>query len=358
RCAEIFAAECPNESPLESIVFAAGSDKLENTLYLQPALFALEYALAKLLIAIAGQPSVVLGHSLGECGATCIAGCAEPEEMMRLVILRARLMASIKRPGAMLATTATEADLTTLLETGDVCLAALNAPNNTVISGPADQVAAIAPVLSQRGFAVRLLRPSQAFHSSLMDEVLDEFEVAAAKCNFSAPRLPLISNVSGREMLQAPDAAYWRTHLRSTVLFNKGLVTAREQGINAWFEVGPGEVLLSCARQSSENAIPLLLPTLDGRGEVSTLLRSLGELYRHGNELQWTELFDNKKLGYVPDLPGHPFYRKRYWFSAQNGDGIQSPRTSEEITHSPLVATHDHDWIQTELPEVAAIKDD
>ena len=190
-----------------------------------------------------------------------------------------------------------------------------------------------------------------------MDEVLDQFETAAAECKFYPPRIPLISNVDGEERWQAPDAAYWRKHLRSCVLFNKSLNTASRKGINTWFEVGPGEVLLSLARQSTARAT--LLPTLKRHGEeVSTFLRSLGELYCRGKQLNWAELFDNKKLSYVPDLPGHPFYRKRYWFGSQNGDHFQS-RAISETTLSRPVSTYDLEWTRTELPEqVADIKDE
>ncbi|MBC7910628.1 MAG: SDR family NAD(P)-dependent oxidoreductase [Pyrinomonadaceae bacterium] len=336
RCAAVFAEESRGES-LSSIAFSENSDKLDSTLHLQPALFALEYALAQLWLSLGAQPSALLGHSLGEYVAACVAGCFEAEEGMRLVWARARLMASIKRKGAMAAISASEEELHALMEAEgcvELCLAAVNAPDNVVVSGPIEAVNALLAILERRGIAARRLRTSQAFHSSLMDEILDDFEREAAKVNFSRPQIPLLSNLDGKELKSAPDAGYWRRHLKACVRFRDGVNQLAVKDIGVFLEIGPGEVLSRLARHCLSDTRAVSLPSLGASGEeVCTLLRAAGQLYVHGTDVRWSKLYDREGMRYISDLPGHPFYPKPYWFtSGESAEASRSQASKQEAT--------------------------
>jgi acyl transferase domain-containing protein/acyl-CoA synthetase (AMP-forming)/AMP-acid ligase II/surfactin synthase thioesterase subunit/acyl carrier protein len=363
KCAAVFAAESLGES-LPSIVFSENSEKLHATLYLQPALFALEYALAQLWLSLGAQPSALLGHSLGEYVAACVAGCFEAEEGMRLVMMRARLMASVKRKGAMAAISASEEELRPLLDAQgceEICLAAVNAPDNVVVSGPLEAVNALLATLERRGVAARRLRNPQAFHSSLMDEILDDFERAAAKVNFRQPQIPLLSNLDGKEMERAPDASYWRQHMRACVRFREGINQLALKDIGVCLEIGPGEVLSRLARHGFQNKHVTSLPSLGESGaEAHALLRAAGRLYVQGTDVRWSELYDKDAVSYISDLPGHPLYPKPYWFTpGKSIEASYSQASHQETTpiSQPLSeSVYQVRWVKANPPETALSK--
>jgi acyl transferase domain-containing protein/acyl-CoA synthetase (AMP-forming)/AMP-acid ligase II/surfactin synthase thioesterase subunit/acyl carrier protein len=359
-CAAVFEKETDARASLQSLAFSKDSQNLQNTLYLQPILFALEYAIARLLLSFNVKPRALLGHSLGEYAAACVAGCFEPEEGMRLVIERARLMASISRAGAMAAVAAGEAKVSAILKaekfTG-LSIAAINAPKTVVLSGPVEELDAAVELLARQGAASRRLQTSQAFHSSLMDEILDQFERVAETIEFREPRLPLISNLTGDKLREAPNAAYWRRHLRECVRFQEGIEYLHREGIQAYVEVGPGNTLLALARRSDLTPNLMLVPSCSGH-EVRTFLKALGHLYVAGTELSWTKLSTKNGVRYVPSLPGHPFERKRYWFSLDQPNDSPPPvaRADEKAVASfPLSNWGYHlRWIQSEPPQKGA----
>lgn len=337
-CAAAYAGCAGDGAPtLHEVAFAGSDEVIDDTLYLQPAQFALEYALSRLLAAVGVEPSALLGHSLGEYVAACVAGCFGPEEGMRLVSARARLMASIGRAGRMAATTAEESHVRALLESGGfahVAIAAVNAPESVVVSGPAAELEAAVRHFEGKGVAVKSLKTSQAFHSSLMDEVLDEFEQVAAGVSYKRPSLPLVSNLTGEELEGAPDARYWRRHLRECVQFKAGVETLLGAGTRAFVEVGPGGSLLALARRCAHGERLALLPACgSGADEVATLLESLGDLYARGAQLNWQGLYAGEEVRHVPGLPGHPFRRRRHWFSSDEMPGSQ-PAEAEAKTRS------------------------
>jgi acyl transferase domain-containing protein/acyl carrier protein len=362
HCASVFESE-EGALSLQSLVFSQDGTELGKTLYQQPALFALEYALGKLMLSLGVQPTALLGHSLGEYAAACIADCFDPEEGMRLVIARARLMASIKRAGAMLAVAAGEATLRPLIQSSNfeyLSVAAVNSSQDIVLSGPVEEIERVSQLLEEMNIAARRLRTSQAFHSPLMDEILDEFEQVAATINFRAPRIPLISNLTGDQMLAPPDALYWRQHLRECVRFEDGFGCLQERGIRSFLEIGPGRTLLVLARRNASAADLKLLPTcIDD--EVDSFLHAIGQLYIDGAQLQWTELYRNQNVSYVNTLPGHPFQRKRHWFADDRANGSASlqpakgntPATTSLASFPPSKWGYHLRWIESDAPDIS-----
>jgi acyl transferase domain-containing protein/acyl-CoA synthetase (AMP-forming)/AMP-acid ligase II/surfactin synthase thioesterase subunit len=318
RCEAAYAEDRPDGGPTLRGILLAGEDaeRLTRTLHAQPALFALGYALACLWRWLGVEPRAVMGHSVGEYVAACVAGCCTPEEGMRLVRRRAELMDALPAGGAMLG----------VLAPGDVvrdviaahaprlAVAAVNSPLHHVLSGPDARVRAAAEGFAERGVSTGWLRVSHAFHSELMDPVLDAFEAEAARVDWRKPRIPWAANLTGGWMADAPDAAYWRRHLRETVRFAGGIGALAAEGIDAFVEVGPGSTLASLAQACLPGAAHAFVRSLDRDfGARETVLRALGQLYERGQEVDWAALLEGTGSGWVEDVPGHPFQRSRYW---------------------------------------------
>ena len=225
--------------------------RIHRTEFTQPALFALEYALAELWQSWGVAPAIVLGHSVGEYAAACVAGAMSLEDGLALIAERARLMQSVKRPGKMAVVFAPPEGISPLLARhgGKVVIAVLNGPENTVVSGEADAVEELAAELASAGVQTKLLNVSHAFHSPLMDEMLDEFEEFAAGIVFQAPQVPLAANLTGQLMTEAPSPRYWRDHLRNTVRFADGMARIAEAAPTAIIEIGPTASLLGMGRR-------------------------------------------------------------------------------------------------------------
>ena len=219
RCATILEPDLP--LALTDILFdPAHAELLDQTQYTQPALFAIEYALAQLWQSWGVAPTIVLGHSVGEFVAATIAGALTLEQGLSLIAARARLMQALPDGGAMAAIFAAEEVVQpTLNDYAQVSIAALNAPENTVISGPQADVDALVARFATQGIEAQALTVSHAFHSSLMEPMLDEFERFSAEITAQQPQIPLISNVTGQLKTTAPDASYWRNHVRQPVRY-------------------------------------------------------------------------------------------------------------------------------------------
>jgi acyl transferase domain-containing protein len=226
---------------------AEAAKKLEGTALTQPALFVLEYALAKLWMARGVKPRAMVGHSLGEYVAACLAGVFSLDDALALVATRGRLMQALPA-GAMLAVPLPEAEVTPLLE-GRLDVAAVNGPSLCVVAGPTDAVDALEAKLSARGVQARRLHTSHAFHSAMMDPILAPFTDAVRRVRLQAPKLPWVSNVTGTwiEAAQATDPAYWARHLRQPVRFAQGLRELLKDAADVLLEVGPGQTLASLA---------------------------------------------------------------------------------------------------------------
>ncbi len=320
QCAEILQPYLGNS--LLDILFAEGeaATLINETGNAQPALFVLEYALAELWRSWGIQPSLVMGHSVGEYVAACIAGVFSLEDGLKLIAARGRLMQSLPSGGQMVAVFTNYERVLQTLEPykNDVNIAALNGPNNVVISGFGSGVQSVIDDFAANGIKTRSLVVSHAFHSPAMEPILSEFEKVAAEIKYSAPKIKLVSNLTGRVAMGniVTHAAYWRDHIRKTVQFEAGMKTAQSQGIGIYLEIGPDPVLLgmgqNCVTESSHKS--LWLPSLrKNRDDWQTILQSLGEMYVHGLNVDWKgfEMSEDGKQR-IP-LPTTPFDRKRYW---------------------------------------------
>ena len=303
--------------PLLTVLYPASgmTSPLDETAYTQPALFALEYALAQLWRSWGVEPTVVLGHSVGEYVAACVAGVMSVAEGLQLVATRGRLMQALSQDGDMVAVfaDATRVAAACSSHAQEISIAAINGPESVVLSGRRQAVQQIAAVLAADGVRTQQLQVSHAFHSPLMEPMLDAFEAAAAQVAYRVPQVPLVSNVTGSVLTVAPDAAYWRRQVRETVQFAAGVATAQAQDGEVWIEVGPSATLLGLGRQCVPVGTGVWLPSLrPGRGEWSQLLTSLAQVYVHGGTVDWVGFDRDYRRRRVP-MPTYPFQRQRYW---------------------------------------------
>ena len=330
------------DQPLLEVLYPQGEQisLLDETACTQPALFALEYALAELWRAWGIIPSAVFGHSVGEYVAACVAGVLSLEDALRLVATRGRLMQALPPDGMMAVVMAEEACVTAVLEpyARDVSVAAINGPHNIVISGRREAVQAVVAALQADGVKATFLNVSHAFHSPLMEPILGAFEEHVREVCFSAPQISLISNVTGAlagAELTTPE--YWCQHIRQPVRFATGIQTLHEQGYNVFVEVGPQPTLLGMARQCVSEPDHGWLPTLrQGRSDWQVLLQSLGELYTRGKTVDWAE-FDRDYVRHRLPLPTYPFQRQRYWVEPEAADSSRSSafsRSAGKTAHS------------------------
>nr|QEO74263.1 phosphopantetheine-binding domain-containing pro [uncultured bacterium] len=312
---------------------------VHQTRYTQPALFAIEYALAELWRSWGVTPDVVLGHSVGEYVAACVAGVFSLEDALRLLATRSRLMQAQPAGGTMAAVMADEATVERARQRfGDrVSIAAVNGAGNIVISGESRAVADLRELLARDGITSTSLSVSHAFHSALMDPVLEEFEAAAQRVACAPPRLRLVSNLSGAvvgdEICQP---GYWSRHLRAPVRFADGIATAFAEGARVFLEVGPRPVLIGMARRCVETEYATWLPSLDGGGnDAKRLRKTLADLYVRGLPIQWREVYAGQQRRKIT-LPTYPFERETFWFD----DSPQRPAaavTTAAVGRHPLL---------------------
>ena len=325
---------------IKSIVFEPGdADALDQTGYAQPALFAFEYALAAFWQHLGVQPVAALGHSVGEYVAACVSGAMSLQDAITLIAARARLMQSLPAGGAMAAVFASEERAIELLSgmDGELSLAAVNGPAQVVVSGTAAAVQRVCAKAEAAGIKTRALPVSHAFHSALMDPILDAFEQEAGKVTVRAPSMQLISNLTGRAAsvreISAP--AYWRHHLRSPVRFAEGLATLAQARIDVCLEIGPQPTLTSfAAAVFNEGGGPKLIPSQRRGGEGwEQILDAVARLHLAGVDLDWSAL-DPERLGAPINLPLTPFKRERHWF--QSGEARPAKRSGSHAGHALL----------------------
>ncbi|WP_131742953.1 type I polyketide synthase, partial [Actinomadura roseirufa] len=308
------------ERPLKDVVFGDDKTLLDHTTYAQAGLFALQIALARLLESSGARPDVVIGHSIGEVAAAHLAGVFDLSDACRLVAARATLMGALPPGGAMAAVQATEEELAADLDGTAVSIAALNSPGDTVISGDTDTVMRIAAAWAERGRRTRRLPVSHAFHSPLMDPVLDDFTTAISGLTFHPPRIPLISNLTGEpagDDITTP--AYWAEHIRRPVRFHPAVAHAAA-GAAVFLEVGPDSVLTAAAEHTLEghdDPAPVLHTLTRKRPEIPSLARALAALGTAGLPVDWDPWFSRGPAPRVVDLPTYAFQRSRYWLSAE-----------------------------------------
>jgi acyl transferase domain-containing protein/acyl carrier protein len=344
RCAEHLRDEL--DQPLLSVLYPE-NDKpgaIDQTGYAQPALFALEYALTELWKSWGVTPGAVLGHSVGEYVAACVAGVFSLEDALKLISARGRLMQSLPAGGAMAAVFAPEARVREALErrSSKLSIAAINGPESVVVSGAEEPVAALLAQLESEGIGSERLRVSHAFHSALMEPILPEFEQVASTIQYHAQHITLVSNLTGRAARrEIGAAAYWRNHLREPVRFGDGINALYASGYRIFVEIGPRPTLSSMARRAlPDDAV--WLPSLRKPGaDWQQMLDSLAQVYAHGVELEWAG-FDRDYVRRKRSLPTYPFQRERHWISTP-------PQASRNVSRRSAADTSAHPLLGTRL---------
>ncbi|EXU61557.1 polyketide synthase, partial [Streptomyces sp. PRh5] len=312
------------DRPLREVVFAAegsaDAELLDQTAFTQPALFAVEVALYRLLEHWGVTPDVVIGHSIGEIAAAHVAGVFSLEDACTLVAARGRLMQALPEGGAMVAIEASEEEISGSLagREAEVSVAAVNGPTAVVIAGDEEAALEIAEQWAERGRKTRRLRVSHAFHSPRMDAMLDDFRGIVSGLSFQAPSIALVSNVTG-EAADADEVCspeYWVRHVREAVRFADGMRALTAQGVTRFLEVGPDGVLSAMARDcltEDQAAASAVVPVLrKDRPEAQALTMALAELHVHGASVEWESVFAGRGARMV-ELPAYAFQRERYW---------------------------------------------
>ncbi|MDC0773873.1 SDR family NAD(P)-dependent oxidoreductase [Streptomyces sp. HD] len=323
---------------LREVVFGADAERLNQTEYAQPALFALEVALFRLLESWGVRPDVLAGHSIGEIAAAHVAGVWSLADACRLVVARGRLMQALPAGGAMVAVQATEDEVLPLL-TDEMGIAAINGPQAVVIAGTADAVEEVAAHFRAEGRKSTSLRVSHAFHSPLMEPMLADFRKVAESLTYNRPKLHVVSTVTGKtataDELMSPD--YWVSHVRQPVRYGDAVRTLAEQGIGRCLELGPDTTLTALAQASLDDADEaLLVPALrKDRPEAPALLAAVARLHVDGVPVDWTAQLP----GTAPVLlPTYAFQRRRYWLDASAQPGDVTAAGLERAEHPLLSA--------------------
>ncbi|HID99343.1 MAG TPA: amino acid adenylation domain-containing protein, partial [Thiotrichaceae bacterium] len=305
---------------------------LKQTAIAQPALFVIDYALAKLWMSWGVQPDAMIGHSLGEYVAACLSGVFSLEEALSLVAARGQLMQQLPQ-GAMLSVSLSEAEVQPLLGQ-ELALAAINAPDQCVVSGLTEDVEALENQLTQKDIACRRLQTSHAFHSQMMDPILASFTKLVKQVRLCPPQMPYLSNVTGSWITveETLDHSYWANHLRHTVHFAEGMQQLLKNPRQILLEIGPGRTLTTLARRHPDKATEqVVLSSLRHPKEQQSddlfLLNTLGKLWLAGGAVNWSGFYANEHRHRLP-LPTYPFERQGYWIAPPTQDAQISQAVS------------------------------
>jgi iturin family lipopeptide synthetase A len=369
RCQEIVRDQL--DRPLLDVIFEDGI--LNETRYTQPALFAIGYALAELWQSWGLSPSWVAGHSLGEYMAACVAGALAPEDGLRLVTERARLMQALPPGGSMAAIFVDEPTVAKAISqrTHELAIAAVNEPKNTVISGSGAAVDEVVAEFEQRHIASRRLTVSHAFHSPLIDPILDDFAKVLERVTFRPLRIPLVSNVTGDIIAagQSLDAAYWRRHTRSAVRFQAGISTLLAAGCRLFLEIGAKPILCGLGSGCPGSGDGVWLPSLTpGRDDFEAVLDSLTGLQVRGAKLDWSGYYQGTGRQFV-SVPAYAFQRQPVWYQLKDTtmnteyvppshqtNSPESQVTSPDVNRQALVLREltalTARWLQTTVDEL------
>ena len=331
------------EQGLRDVIFDGDGDQalVNRTDYTQPAVLAVEYALTELLKSFGITPAAVIGHSLGEFTAACVADVIELKDAMRLITARGALMHGLPSGGGMAAILAEASVVRALIDkiAPELAVAALNGPLNTVVSGDRDALRRLAVELDRQAITYRHLRISNGFHSPRTEPILADLENVAGQIAYKAPRLPLISNLTGGLMTAAPDKSYWSRHLREGVRFADGMLALAKLECRTFLEVGPHPVLLPlaqvCLGQNAKSAA--WVATLNRqKSNADSISEMLVALYLAGHKIDWTAVHADACWRRIP-LPTYPFQRRRHWIE-DDPTRIARPSSAAEPSH-PLLGT-------------------
>ncbi|ELR97623.1 type I polyketide synthase [Gloeocapsa sp. PCC 73106] len=306
------------------------ANEINATVYAQPALFVVEYALAQLWMSWGIYPEAMIGHSIGEYVAACIAGVFSLEEALELVAFRGKLMQQ-QPSGSMLSVSLSEAEVQSWLNE-EICLAAINSPSLCVVSGTEQAIATLSDSLTTQGISCRLLHTSHGFHSSLMDSAVNPFAEKVKQMNLAQPKIPMISNVTGTWLTAsaATNPYYWAKHLRQPVKFASGITELTQHQERLFLEVGPGNTLSTFTQQPHFLSLP---HPKQKQSDINCLLNTLGKLWLKGVSVNWENFYEAEKRYRIP-LPTYPFEGQRYWIEP------------ETVTNLSLIE-RDTDWFYT-----------
>ncbi|NED13520.1 type I polyketide synthase [Streptomyces sp. SID9124] len=333
--AEAFDAVCAEvdahlETALKDVVWGEDTEALNATSYTQPALFAFEVALFRLVETWGVKPDVVVGHSIGELAAAHIAGVLSLVDAARLVVARGRLMQALPAGGAMVAVQATEDEVLALLTDG-VGIAAVNGPQAIVVSGAEPEALAVGEHFAALGRKTSRLPVSHAFHSSLMDPMLDDFRALASGLTFNEPSVPVVSTVTGELSTDWQSPEYWVDQVRRPVRFADAVSAAEALGARTFVEVGPDAVLTALGAASVTDEETALVPLLRrNRPEAESLVGGVGQLYAQGVRVDWRAYFAGSGARTV-ELPTYAFQRTRFWVEGSGSTGAVVPNTAHDV---------------------------
>ncbi|MBC7886372.1 MAG: amino acid adenylation domain-containing protein [Ferruginibacter sp.] len=325
---------------IREIIFPANANPeaealLKNTRYTQPAIFVTEYALAKLWMSWGIEPAVLCGHSIGEFVAAYFAGVFSLEDVLLLIASRGKMISELPG-GAMLSVRMEVKELMALIP-GELSVAAINSNKQCVVAGEAAAIAAFSGLLDQQRVANKLLLTSHAFHSTMMDAIVRDFEKIVSRINLNFPRLPIVSTVTGNWLTdaEATDPHYWAKQVRSTVVFANAAETILNMGGRQLFlEVGPGTSLTTLVKQQPGNRAVTMMPSLENnrpQSDYASILKTLGELWQHGVKPDWEKFYDGQKRNIV-NLPTYYFDKKYCWVNPVNNNANHQPRNPQTNT--------------------------
>jgi acyl transferase domain-containing protein/acyl carrier protein len=338
-------------------------EQLKQTQLTQPALFVIEYALAQLWMRWGVRPAALIGHSIGEYAAACLAGVFTLEDALKVVVERGRLMQHAPH-GAMLAVPLSEEELLPLLN-GELSLAAVNAPSLCVVSGEVEAVEGLERGLVEKGLSCRRLHTSHALHSAMMEPLLATFAAKLKEVKTGTPKIPIVSTLTGTWMTaeEACDAGYWARQLRQTVRFADGLGEVLKEPEAVLLEIGPGQTLSALAKQQGARAeARVVLSSLrhprDSQSDVAYMLHTLARLWTAGVEIDWTALHARESERRRIPLPAYPFERRRYWIDPPDSSRSDTRQTDAlKRRHEPADYLYAPSWKRTFAPVLKG-KDD
>lgn len=336
------------------LLYGSEEKAIDETLYAQPAIFTVEYALAQLWLSVGLRPDMVSGHSIGEFAAACVAGILSPEEAVRLVACRARSMQELEERGGMVAAFCAEERILSLIDGDALSVAAVNGPEAVVAAGTDEALERLAARLRGEGIATRRLKVSHAFHSPLMAPAVEKFRKVAAQVEFRSPSIPFVSGMSGRTFgpEDIPGADYWAEQIGATVRFADAIAESVKRGAQTFLEIGGNATLCALGRAQTDPAatgwIPSMLPDRNAR---RSFREAVARLYGRGVAPDWSAIYPEGTFR-PASLPSYPFLRNRFWLDlpATGGGNTAAPaETADSLHHSSHISATDAHNHQTAM---------
>ncbi|WP_062054967.1 hybrid non-ribosomal peptide synthetase/type I polyketide synthase, partial [Aquimarina longa] len=356
-CASILEAYL--DTNLLAILFVEeNANVLNQTQYTQPALFSIEYALSELWKSWGVTPDVVVGHSIGELTAACIAGIFSLEDGLKLVSARGKLMQGVSEKGSMISVRSNEKDILEFLKGYEekVTIAAINSPTQIVLSGATKSIDKICSQLVSKNVKYKKLEVSHAFHSPLMDTILADFRAVAKSITYHSPQCDIISNISGdlaKDEMTTPD--YWVKHISAPVSFLQGMKTLESIKTKVYLEIGPHPVLITQGSQCVEDSTNAIwLPSIrKDKNNTQVILESLGAWYTNGGDINWSTFYANRERAKIA-IPTYAFQRQSYWIERKN-DILTTVNTVKNTQETAMVNTsHVFDTVYNRLATLIA----